>query len=82
MSQVSLYLSDAEYEALRARASKAGVSLSKYTANLIAQDAASGGWPSGFWDLFGVIQDPNFEAIDDPVGSLEEGEQHAGSGGR
>lgn len=67
MPQLSLYLSDENFETLRARSKEAGLSLSKYANRLIEQDAKNGGWAPGFWDLYGAIDDPAFEAPDDPV---------------
>ena len=67
MSQLSLYLDDAQYQALKERARAEGVSLSKYAARLIENDAADTGWPQGFWDLYGAIDDPAFCALPDPI---------------
>lgn len=66
MAQVSLYLNDQEFETLRKRAERSGLSMSKYTARLIEQDSSGGGWPESFWNLFGAIDDMTFEALPDP----------------
>ena len=71
MAQISLYLTEQELEALRGRAEQEGLSVSKYTARLVAQDALGGGWPQGFWDLYRAIDDPAFEPVPDPVAGDE-----------
>lgn len=66
MPQLSLYLDDVTMEALRKRASLRGVSLSRYASELVKQDAAVG-WPEGYWDLYGSVDDDAFaESEDDP----------------
>ncbi|WP_139651940.1 antitoxin [Raoultibacter phocaeensis] len=59
MAQISLYLEDETMAALRKKATLANASLSKYVADLIRNDVASG-WPTGYWDLFGSIEDETF----------------------
>ena len=66
MPQLSLYLTDDNLATLRARASEEGVSLSRHVSSLIERDALSHGWPKGFWDLYGAMQDDSFETPDDP----------------
>ena len=66
MPQLSLYLTDDNLAALRARANEEGVSLSRHVSSLIEQDALNHGWPKGFWSLFGAIDDDSFVAPDDP----------------
>lgn len=66
MPQLSLYLTDENLIALRKRADEEGVSLSKHVSNLIEQDVMDHGWPKGFWDLYGAIQDDSFMVPDDP----------------
>ena len=67
MPQLSLYLSDENLTILRKRANEEGVSMSKHVNRLIEQDALSRGWPQGFWDLFGAIQDGTFAAPPDAL---------------
>ena len=67
MPQLSLYVSDENLEYLRRRSRETGLSLSKYANKLIEEDAASGSWPEGFWDLYGAIDDDAFCAPDDPA---------------
>ena len=67
MPQLSLYITDENLETLRKRAAEEGLSLSKYTNDLIRRDAEGGGWPEGFWDLYGSIDDPLFIAPEDPA---------------
>lgn len=59
MPQVSLYLDDDTMQVVRKKAALANESLSKYVADLIRSDA-SGGWPKGYWKLFGSIDDAAF----------------------
>jgi len=67
MPQLSLYITDENMEALRTRSAELGLSMSRYANRLIEQDAASRGWPSGFWALYGAISDSDFDApIDAP----------------
>ena len=55
MPQLSLYITDDNLEILRSRAKREGISMSKYANRLIERDAGNGGWPEGFWDLYGSI---------------------------
>ena len=71
MPQLSLYITDDNLEALRTRAKASGLSLSKYANRLIEQDVQNGGWPEGFWDLYGAL-DENLEIPDDPPPSDDE----------
>ena len=59
MPQLSLYLDDSTMEALRACSQREGVSLSKYVGQLI-KDHAVPGWPMGFWDTYGALNDDSF----------------------
>lgn len=59
MPQVSLYLNDQAMDKLRQRAAIQGESLSKYVGSLVENDIDSG-WPEGFWDLFGAVEDNAF----------------------
>lgn len=67
MPQLSLYITDENLAILRKRANEEGVSLSRYTNDLIRNDADNHGWPSGFWDLYGAIDDSSFTVPDDSV---------------
>ena len=67
MPQLSLYLTDENFELLQTRAAQAGLSMSKYANKLIEQDAVNAGWPADFWELYGSIDDDSFEAPGDPV---------------
>lgn len=67
MPQLSLYITDDNLATLRKRAGEEGVSLSKYTNDLIRNDADNHGWPVGFWDLYGAIDDPSFTVPEDLV---------------
>lgn len=59
MAQLSLYLEEETMDLLRKKAVLANVSLSKYVAKLIRSDVSSG-WPMGYWDLYGSIDDETF----------------------
>lgn len=59
MARLSLYLENEKMDALRKKAALANTSLSKYVVKLIDDDA-TGGWPDGYWDLFGSIEDETF----------------------
>ena len=59
MAQLSLYLEEETMDMLKKKAVLANVSLSKYVAELIRNDAASG-WPTGYGDLYGSIDDETF----------------------
>ena len=65
MPQLSLYITDENLAILRARSAEEGVSMSRYANRLIEADARNAGWPRGFWDLFGALDD-SFELPDDP----------------
>ena len=65
MPQLSLYLTDVNLHTLRNRAKDAGVSMSKYANRLIEQDAASSGWPKGFWDLYGALDEGGLAVPED-----------------
>ncbi|MBR3257586.1 MAG: antitoxin [Eggerthellaceae bacterium] len=57
MAQLSLYVDDVSLERLRSRAQASGCSLSKYVGGLLAEDAASSGYPEGFFKLYGSLRD-------------------------
>ena len=67
MPQLSLYLTDANLEALRARSQEAGVSMSKYANHLIEQDVENAGWPKGFWELYGALGDDELPVPEDAL---------------
>ena len=67
MPQLSLYITDKNLVTLRNRSAAEGVSMSKYANRLIEQDAQSGGWPAGFWSLYGAIDDDSFVAPPRPL---------------
>lgn len=60
MPQLSLYITDENLETLRSRSRQEGMSMSKYANRLIEQDASNAGWPRGFWELYGAIDDDSF----------------------
>ncbi len=64
MPQLSLYLDSSTMDVLRAHAARDNTSLSKYVSNMIGEYAASG-WPEGFWDLYGALQDETFAEPDE-----------------
>lgn len=49
MAQLHCYLPDRETEALKRRAEQAGMSLSRYLAELARRDLVAA-WPSGYFD--------------------------------
>ena len=59
MSQVSLYLEKEILETARRNARLENTSLSKYVSRALVKQAESG-WPQGYWDLFGALQDDTF----------------------
>jgi hypothetical protein len=69
MAQVTIYLPDEVARDVRARAKRAGKSLSAYITELARGRAqAKGGegeWPQEFWRLFGSWEGP-FPLPDDP----------------
>ena len=64
MAQLSLYLDDDTMERLRRRAEERHTSLSKYVSDLVRRDLGSG-WPPGFLDLYGSIDDDAFVEPDE-----------------
>ena len=62
MPQLSLYLDEASMQQLRERARDEGVSLSKYAGAAIEQRVGSTGWPEGYWELYGSIDDESLAA--------------------
>lgn len=54
MAQLHCYVPEDVAEKAQQRAEQAGLSLSRYLAELIKRDTqAHGGWPEGYFDLFG-----------------------------
>ena len=61
MSQLSLYLEEAEMDILRKDAKREGVSLSRYAARLIRENAGKSKWPAGYWEnVYGALSDSSF----------------------
>lgn len=65
MAQLSLYVDDVAMDRLRGKAKASGCSLSKYVGGLLADDAASSGYPAGFFGLYGRLRDVNVECPPD-----------------
>jgi hypothetical protein len=59
MPQVSLYLDQDALEIARKNARIENVSLSKYVSQVLVKSSESG-WPEGYWDLFGSVDDETF----------------------
>ena len=54
MAQLHCYVSEDIAEQAQRRAEQAGLSLSRYLAELVKRDTAThAGWPEGYFDLFG-----------------------------
>ena len=60
MAQLTLYLKDEAHSAVREAAEREGLSLSKWASKHLLSAAKSTGWPTGFFDLFGSIDDESF----------------------
>jgi hypothetical protein len=56
MPQLSLYLDTQTLALVEKNAQLERLSLSKYVAGLVKEHVAHN-WPTGFWDLFGSIDD-------------------------
>jgi hypothetical protein len=76
MPQVSLYLDESTHTELEARAKLNRTSLSKFVVDMIKAQLSKG-WPDGFQNLFGSIEDASFHrqgehgrALDAPRESL------------
>ena len=66
MAQLSLYLEETEMDTLRKDAKREGVSLSRYAARLIRENAGKSKWPAGYWDdVYGALSDPTFAHSDE-----------------
>lgn len=57
MQHLEFYVSDVISRQLRQRAVQAGISLSRYLAELVKRDTySSANWPEGYFKLFGTWQ--------------------------
>jgi len=65
MAQVSLYIEDSKLDALRERAAREGVSLSRYVASQLDANSAQT-WSERFFDLYGALPDIELPT-DDPA---------------
>lgn len=71
MPQLHCYVPEDIAQQAQRRATQAGVSLSRYLAELVKRDAAnSTGWPEGYFDLFVPIE--GAELVRPPQGEFEE----------
>lgn len=71
MTQLHCYVPDEIAQQAKLRAEQAGLSLSRYLAELVKRDAQSvAGWPEGYFELFGKWQGAAPERP--PQGPLEE----------
>ena len=59
MPQVSLYLEQGLLDNARRNARFENISLSKYVSRALARKTDSG-WPEGYWELFGALEDDSF----------------------
>lgn len=71
MAQLHCYVPEELAQQAQRRAEQAGLSLSRYLAELVKRDAAnSTGWPEGYFDLFVPIE--GAELVRPPQGECEE----------
>lgn len=71
MTQLHCYVPEDIAQRAQRRAEQAGLSLSRYLAELVKRDAAnSTGWPEGYFDLFVPIE--GAELVRPPQGEFEE----------
>lgn len=71
MSQLHCYVPEEIARQAQRRAEQAGLSLSRYLAELVKRDAANAdGWPEGYFELFGAWQGEPLERP--PQGEFEE----------
>lgn len=62
MTQLHCYVPDDVAEKAQRKAKQAGLSLSRYLAELVKRDAcASDEWPEGYFDIFGKWEGASFE---------------------
>ena len=64
MPQVSLYLEQDILDNARRSARFENISLSKYVSRTLARNSGSG-WPEGYWELFGALDDDSFSRSED-----------------
>lgn len=70
MAQLHCYVPEELAEQAQRRAEQAGLSLSRYLAELVKRDAqANSGWPEGYFDLFGQWEGAPMERA--PQGEFE-----------
>ena len=68
MAQLSLYLEETEMVTLRKDAKREGVSLSRYAARLIRENAGKSKWPAGYWEsVYGSLKDETFAVPTDEL---------------
>jgi len=71
MAQLHCYVPEDIAQQAQHRAAQAGLSLSRYLAELVKRDAANAsGWPEGYFDVFGSWQGEPLERP--PQGKAEE----------
>ncbi|AYH43623.1 hypothetical protein [Azoarcus sp. DN11] len=71
MTQLHCYVPDDVAEKAQRKAKAAGMSVSRYLAELVKRDTgASEGWPDGYFDLFGKWEGAPLERP--PQGQFEE----------
>jgi len=65
MAQLHCYVSEEIAQQAQLRASQAGLSLSRYLAELVKRDSSfSASWPEGYFDLFGKWEGEPLERPD------------------
>lgn len=71
MGQISLYMNDQEMNEVRAKASKQGMTISRYVAKALRDSSAQSTWPTSFFSLYGALgEDDTFvEPPDEPFNS-------------
>lgn len=73
MAQLHCYVPEELAKQAQRRAEQAGLSLSRYLAELVKRDArVNSGWPKGYFDLFVPIEGAELERP--PQGKAEERE--------
>ncbi|WP_165054207.1 MULTISPECIES: antitoxin [unclassified Adlercreutzia] len=71
MPQLSLYLDEPTMASLRESSALADLSLSKYVSNLVRDHRENGGWPAGYWDVYGALRDDTFTVPPDVDPALD-----------
>jgi hypothetical protein len=70
MAQLHCYVPEEVAEQAQRRAEQAGLSLSRYLAELVKRDAvASAGWPEGYFEIFGSWEGEPL--VREPQGAFE-----------